>query len=101
VADAGLALEAYDLIQDFLPGVAALASGQGQSIFISQGMVDRTNRLADRLAAAGSPALADAIAAERARYNGLQDFAGLNFDEAAALIGVPAPRRLYLPVVSR
>ena len=69
VADPDLADEAYDLLQDFLPGLSALVSGQGHAFIIHPELVDRTNHLADALSAAGSPALAAAIAAERAKYN--------------------------------
>jgi hypothetical protein len=101
VADPGLAREAYDLLQDFLPGIEALVSARGNQITISQSMVDRANHLADALASAGSPALGSAIAAERAKYNNLQAFVGLSFEQAAALMGLPPPLRVYLPVVRR
>jgi hypothetical protein len=101
IADPDLALDAFNTLQNFLPGIRALVSAEGYRILVTQAMVDEANHMADRLASAGSPGLAADIAAERARYHQLQDFAGLTFAEAAARIGVPAPTRLFLPLVTR
>jgi hypothetical protein len=56
-----------------------------------------------RLAAAGSPALAQTINEELAASNDLQDFVGMTFDEWAEAIGVQPPQggTLFLPLVTR
>jgi hypothetical protein len=104
LADPGLLWFAYLTLQDFLPGFEKVVAGHGDQVAITQAMVDQANHLADRLVAAGSPALGAAIDQERAAYDGLQDFVGLTFSEATELIGVPAPaalHALYLPVVPK
>ena len=99
-ADPALLWEAYLILQNFLPGFGALISGQGDQVIIPQSMVDEANALADELMAAGSPALDAAIAAERARYGGLQDFVGLTFNEALGLMGIEPPRVVVLPLIT-
>ncbi|NLF66349.1 MAG: hypothetical protein GX579_17300, partial [Chloroflexi bacterium] len=55
-----------------------------------------------RLAAAGSPALANTINQELAKYDNLQAFVGMTFDEWALAIGVQPPGTVrYLPVIGR
>jgi hypothetical protein len=55
---------------------------------VTQGMVDDALDIWQRLADAGSPELADASNAELAKYNDLQDFVGLTFNEWSQGIGV-------------
>ena len=78
----------------------ALAAGQGGSRVITQSMIDHVNNIADRLAAAGSPALGTAINSERGKYKHLQDFVGETFDQAEITLGVASPA-VYLPLVRR
>jgi hypothetical protein len=100
LANPALLWDSYRTLQNFLPGFRALAADHGDSIVITQAMVDQANNIADRLVAAGSPALAVAINVERGKYYHLQTFVGKTFAEAAALLGV-AVYRNYLPLVHR
>jgi hypothetical protein len=100
--DPALLWDAYGTLQNFLPGLEALVTGQGDQFVVTQGMVDDALDIWQRLAAAGSPPLAATINGELAQYNNLQDFVGLTFAEWALAIGVnPTPERVYLPVVVR
>jgi hypothetical protein len=100
VANPALAWDAYRTLQNFMPGFQALVAGQGNQIVITQAMVDQGNDIADRLAAADSPSLGDAITLERAKYNHLQVFVGKTFVQAAGLLGV-ANNSVFLPLVRR
>lgn len=101
LADPALALQAYALLQDFLPGFEALVRGHGADVTVTAELVARTNALLDDLAASGSPALAAALAAERARFNQLHDFEGISFSAAAEALGVTPPVVVYLPQLGR
>jgi hypothetical protein len=68
----------------------------------NQATVDDALHVWQQLAAAGSPALAAAINAKLAKYDNLQDFVGMTFDEWALAIGVNPPgNQTYLPVIVR
>ncbi len=100
--DPGLLWDASGTLQNFLPGLEALVTGRGDEVMVTQAMVDDALDIWQRLAAAGSPALAGAIQAELAKYNNLQDFVGLSFDDWARAINVnPPPETTYLPAVFR
>jgi hypothetical protein len=100
--DPALLWDAYGTLQNFLPGLEALLTGLGDEHIVTQAMVDDALHVWQQLAAAGSPALAAAINAELAKYNNLQDFVGLTFDEWALAIGVnPPTSQTYLPVIVR
>jgi hypothetical protein len=100
--DPALLWDAFGTLQNFLPGLEALVAGRGEQMVVTQAMVDDALDIWQRLAAAGSPALAGAINAELARYDNLQDFVGLTFDEWARALGVEPPARVtYLPVIAR
>ncbi len=86
--------DAYGTLQNFLPGLEALLTGHGDEVVVTQRMVDDARSVWQRLAAAGSPQLAAAIQTELVRFNGLQDFVDLTFDEWAEAIGVAPPRVL-------
>ena len=101
LADPALALEAYKVMQSFLPGFEALVRGHGDDVQVTADMVARANALLDQLAAAGSPGLAAALATERARFNQLADFEGLTFAQASDLLGVTPPGMVYLTELSR
>ena len=100
LSDPQLTWDAYGALQNFMPGLEAMVSGRGDEVLVTQEMVDDALDIWQRVAAAGSPVLSNAINAELARYNNLQDFVGLTFDEWAAAIGVPTPQ-IYLPLVAR
>lgn len=99
--DPALLWDSYGVLQNFIPGIAALVTGQGDRLIVTQAMVDDALDIWQRLAAAGSPALAATINAELAAYNNLQDFAGMSFDEWARAIGVEPPQVIRLPLVGR
>ena len=96
--DPALIWDAYGTLQNFMPGLEALVMGRGDEVLVTQQMVDDALDIWQRLAAAGSPALASTINSELAKYNNLQDFVGASFDEWAQALGV-ATERVYLPVV--
>jgi hypothetical protein len=94
--------DAYGTLQNFLPGLEALVSGRGDEVIVTQEMIDDALSIWTRLADAGSPALSSAINTELDKYDNLQDFVGLSFDEWAESIGVTPPSDLlYLPVIHR
>jgi hypothetical protein len=100
--DLDLLADAYGTLQNFLPGLEALVTGNGDQIIVTQEMVDDALDIWTRLAAAASPSLANAISTELTQTNNLQDFVGMSFDEWAKAIGVePPPELIYLPFVSR
>ncbi len=100
VANPALAWDSYRTLQNFLPGAQALIAGQGDQITITPAMVDQANDIFDRLTAAGTPSLQNAITLERFKYNHLQAFVGKTFAQAATLMGVAA-YGMYLPLVRR
>jgi hypothetical protein len=102
--DPALLLDAYGTLQNFMPGLEALLTGQGDTLVVTQDMVDDALDIWQRIAAAASPELAGEINTRLALYNNLQDFEGLTFAEWAAAIGVyvaVSDHTLYLPVVER
>ena len=101
LADPSLALDAYQVMQNFLPGFEALVRGRGGDVHVTAGMITQANALLDKLAAAGSSELAAALASERARFHELTDFDGLSFAEASNLLGVTPPALVYLSELMR
>ncbi len=101
LADPALMWDASGTLQNFLPGLEAFVSGRGAEVLVTQEMVDDALDIWQRLAAAGSPALANTINTELAKYNNLQDFVGMSFDEWALAIGVQPPETVFLPIVIR
>jgi hypothetical protein len=98
--DPGLLWDAYGTLQNFIPSIKALVAGEGENVVVTQEMVDDALSIWQRLAAAGSPELTAAINEELAKYNDLQDFVGLNFNQWAHAIGVEPPAEmLYIPVI--
>jgi hypothetical protein len=90
----------YRTVQNFMPGIEALVEGRGDEVVITQEMIDNARDMWERLAAAGSPAFGQVINTELNRYNDLDDFVGMTFDEWALAIGVEPPdRTIYLPLV--
>jgi hypothetical protein len=65
--------------------VRDLVDGRGGQRFIDQAMVDAVDGFLQRLSASGSPALANAIADERARLPAFGTFVGLSMDEFRAI----------------
>lgn len=91
IKDPSLMLDTYSTLQKFLPGFEALIAGHGDELVIGQELIDATNNIFDRIVAAGSPALGEAIEQERGKFHHLQDFVGLSFAQSSNLVGVPAP----------
>lgn len=103
LADPALLWDSYRVLRDFMPGLEALVTGDGESIVVTPQMAGDALDIWQRLAAAGSPALAQTINDELAASNNLQDFVGMTFDEWAEAIGVEPPQggTLFLPLVTR
>ena len=99
--DPALLWDSWGTLQNFLPGLEALVTGQGDQFIVTQDMVGDALDIWQRLAAAGSPALANTINTELAKYNNLQDFVGMSFDEWAQSLGVELPQKTYLPIAAR
>lgn len=83
-----LTLNALETIRNYLPGFLGLVNGEGDKYIIKQSMIDQVNEVWDVLAADGSTSLSTTINTERAKYNNLQDFVGMNFNEWAEALGV-------------
>jgi hypothetical protein len=65
--------------------VRALVNGEGASATVTQPMVDAVDAFLVRIASVGSPALAQAIAAERALLPPFATFVGLDMNEFRAI----------------
>jgi len=99
--DPQLLWDSYGTLQNFLPGLEALVTGQGGNMLVTQEMVEDALDIWQRVAAVASPTLAATINTELTRYNNLQDFVGLTFAEWLAALGAAAPdHHLYLPVIT-
>jgi len=86
--DSGLMGQILSVLSDWQSGLAALVSGQGDSVTITASMIAGLDALLIEISQAGSPDLAAAISEERALLGPLTDFAGLSFQQAAdQLIG--------------
>jgi hypothetical protein len=103
LSDPALLWDGYRTLQNFMPGLEALVAGRGAEVVVTQAQVDDALDIWERVAAQAGPELAGAINAELARFDDLQDFVGMTFDEWATAIGVDASsagvRWNYLPVV--
>jgi hypothetical protein len=103
LSDPLLLWDGYRTLQNFMPGLEALVAGRGDEVVVTQAQVDDALDIWQRVAAQAGPELAGAINGELARFDNLQDFVGLTFDEWATAIGVDASsagiRWIYLPVV--
>ncbi|NKI33634.1 hypothetical protein HFP89_00455 [Wenzhouxiangella sp. XN79A] len=82
-ADPVLAADMLNVLAAWQPGLGELVAGRGASAFIDVAMVSALDALLADLSAAGSPALATAIAEERALIGPLTNLVGLSFREAA------------------
>jgi hypothetical protein len=92
-----LGLAAAEVWVDFQPAVTALLSTKGNSVQISQQLVDELNSVWDQFITNGSPQLKAAMQTERARFHNFQDFAGKNFSQWATMLQVNSPTN---PVVA-
>ncbi len=100
--DPQLVWDGYRTLHNLMPGLEALVLGQGDQVVITQEMMDQALDIWQRIAAAGSPGLAGVINSELAKYNNLQDFVGMSFNDWAEDIGVPVyTESIYLPAVLR
>jgi hypothetical protein len=100
--DPQLMWDGYGTLQNFLPGLEALVTGDGDQIVVTQEMVDDALNIWTRITAVAGPELTAVINGELAQSNNLQDFVGLSFDEWAIAIGVNPPAdNIYLPAMFR
>ena len=96
--DLELMWDGFGTLQNFLPGLEGLVTGNGSDFVVTQAMVDDALDVWTRIAAVASSDLANVINTELAQSNNLQDFVGLTFDEWAIAIGVHPPSNdIYLP----
>lgn len=80
--DAALKQQMLDGLQAWEPSLQALVDGNGESAIITAQQVTALDEFLGALSAAGSPALQEAIAAEREKLPALDSFAGKTMDEA-------------------
>lgn len=97
--DPALLWDAAGTLQNFLPGQEAFVTGRAGKLLVTQQIVDDALDIWQRIAAAASPEMAGVISTELAKYNNLQDFVGMTFDEWAQALGVQPPMRIFLPVI--
>jgi uncharacterized delta-60 repeat protein len=88
--------EGAELLAQFQAGYSLYLAGEGGAATVTSAMIDRVNRLADRLREAGSPELRAAMETERARFNQLQDFAGVSFSAWGSMLGLHVPQSPWL-----
>lgn len=91
VAAPSLAIRILKSEDEWIPALAALVDGQGSTVTVSQTMQDTLLAILQSLEAAGSPALASALAFERDRLN-LDGIAGLTmtqFQSQVVTLGGP------------
>ena len=89
--DPQLIWDSYGMLQNFMSGLEAFVTGDGDQPLIDQDMIDAALDIWTRIAAEAGPELAGVINTELAKYNNLQDFVGLSFDQWAEAIGVRTP----------
>lgn len=92
----GFLEDAVLFLDEFEEGYTHYLAGTGSGEVISQPMVDRLNRLADRFSEMGSPALRAVIETERARFNHLQDFVGVSFADWGEMLRLEVPESPWL-----
>jgi hypothetical protein len=90
--------EALTLLTLWQPNLQALVNGNGASATITARQAQALDSFLDTLAAAGSPALQQMIATERAALPPLPTFVGMTMEEAR---GVVLGYGLFLPVTMR
>ncbi len=102
-ADPVLLWDAYRTLDNLMPGLDALVSGQGSEVMIDTFMMSDAADIWQRIASEASPALADEINARLLATDNLQDYAGMTFDEWALSLGVEPGlgNVVYLPLVIR
>lgn len=84
------------VLRQYLPGLQAFLAGHGEQMTIRPDMIDQLNRVWDRLAASGSPALRQVLEKERARFHGFQDFSGRSFAEWGTLLSWGTPESPFV-----
>ncbi len=91
LANGALREQTLTTLNEFLPGLSSFLAGDGGANTISSNQVARLNDTWDGYLAGASPGLASALAAERARFNGFDDFAGRSFAEWGVLLAIGVP----------
>lgn len=89
-----------DIVDMFLPGVAAKLDGDGSTFTITQEMIDTVNALADQIVALGSPELASLINSERAQFDNLENFVGKNMAEWGEMLAIGSPSDHFVALSS-
>jgi uncharacterized protein YbdZ (MbtH family) len=94
--DFSLFNDTLTVLRQFLPGIQAFLAGTGERVSIRPDMIDQLNRVWDRLAARGSPALRQVLDQERVRFHGFQDFSGRSFAEWGTLLAWGTPESPFV-----
>lgn len=84
----GGAGEALKLYQAFQPGFATILTGNGGSQTITQSMVDQFNVVRDAIYDVADEELQGFIDTQSDRWNDMQDFVGMNFNQWAETLGM-------------
>lgn len=87
-ADHGLLVDGTSVLQDFLPGIRAMVDGNGSQATLDQQTIDAALDIWQRLADRDDGSLSTFIEAELLRWNNLQDFVGMTYDEWGVAIGL-------------
>jgi hypothetical protein len=96
VGDFTLFNDTLTVLRQFLPGLQAFLAGNGNQVTIRPEMIDQLNRVWDRLASSGSPALRQVLEQERTRFHGFQEFSGRSFAEWGTLLGWGTPETPFV-----
>lgn len=89
----------YGTLMQWLPGLQTLVDGSGGGAVITQSQVDGLDAFLSDLEAAGSPALRQTIADERAALPALDSFVGQTMAAARAGVIGADERVVYLPLI--
>ncbi len=98
VEDPALAWDGYVVLNGFMPGLRGLVTGNGDAYELSSEQLQAASDVWQRLAAAGSPELANVIDGELSRTNNLQNFVGMSYLDWSDEIGVTS-HPVFLPLI--
>lgn len=86
--DRGMRQDAIATLQNFMPGIQAMTEGRGDDVILDATMLSNALDIWQRLSDRDSGPLSAFIESELARWNNLDDFVGLTFDEWGQQIGL-------------